>query len=609
MKIVHKALNSSRNFKQFLKFFYFLTIGNLSLYFAFLLRYEGFFISFENHSEVFILNNLSILIFLFSSKIYRNIFRFEHKNIFFKVSIFFISNSVFLFMSIMIFNIDGVSRSAVIIYSFCGIFFYYYSRVVITNLIDRFSEQKETSYNIIVYGAGSLGQKIFKLLKVEKPTANIFFVDDNPSFQKDLLDGNKIFDSSDISYLIKKFQIKEFVFGIQNIDFDKKSKIITQISKYNLPIKSLPTIFNEEKLNLNNLKEIDDSRFFSNKLVISEHTKNFLENKIVLVTGAGGSIGSEICNQLISCKVKKLYAIDFSEISLFDLKESLSRMSHNIPIDFHLVNLCDHDSVKELSKRDNYQIIFHAAAYKHVDLVENNIKNSVKNNILSFKNLIESFTSKELEKFILVSTDKAVKPKSIMGFTKRICEIILYFYSKEVVGKTYSVVRFGNVIGSSGSVIPKFLKQLNNNEPLTVSSKEAQRFFMTIPDAVSLVLESSFISKNGDVHVLDMGEPVNIFDLAKKMIQYQGIFMSDEDYISSNKIQITGLKKGEKLQEEIFLNSNYKKTSKSEILYSEEFQKLDQSDFDKFLNQLILKLNDEGKQDFENFIYSNIEKF
>lgn len=132
---------------------------------------------------------------------------------------------------------------------------------------------------------------------------------------------------------------------------------------------------------------------------------------------------------------------------------------------------------------------------------------------------------------------------------------------------------------------------------------------MTIPDAVSLVLESSFISKNGDVHVLDMGEPVNIFDLAKKMIQYQGIFMSDEDYISSNKIQITGLKKGEKLQEEIFLNSNYKKTSKSEILYSEEFQKLDQSDFDKFLNQLILNLNDEGKQDFENFIYSNIEKF
>ena len=132
---------------------------------------------------------------------------------------------------------------------------------------------------------------------------------------------------------------------------------------------------------------------------------------------------------------------------------------------------------------------------------------------------------------------------------------------------------------------------------------------MTIPDAVSLVLESSFISKNGDVHVLDMGEPVNIFDLAKKMIQYQGIFMSDEDYISSNKIQITGLKKGEKLQEEIFLNSNYKKTSKSEILYSEEFQKLDQSDFDKFLNQLILNLNDEGKQDLENFIYSNIEKF
>ena len=131
---------------------------------------------------------------------------------------------------------------------------------------------------------------------------------------------------------------------------------------------------------------------------------------------------------------------------------------------------------------------------------------------------------------------------------------------------------------------------------------------MTIPDAVSLVLESSFISKNGDVHVLDMGEPVNIFDLAKKMIQYQGIFMSDEDYISSNKIQITGLKKGEKLQEEIFLNSNYKKTSKSEILYSEEFQKLDQSDFDKFLT-VNLNLNDEGKQDFENFIYSNIEKF
>lgn len=606
MNILLKLINLDRNKKEKIKFLYLILLSNLSLYIAFVLRYESFILESENHKFIFILNSISIILFSIFSKIHKNLFRFEQFNIYIKISIYFIFNSAFFIFIIQFYEITGVSRSAFLIQTIISVSLYILIRNLILRINDQLSITDHVTYNYLIYGAGLLGLKIFKLLKIQYPKSKFFFVDDDISKSGNLIDNAKVYDSSQISYLLNNFDIKEFIFGIQNIGIEEKNKILTNLSIYDVPIKSLPSISDYNNLkNLDDLKKIDDSDFFNNKIKISELTINYIKNKVVFVTGAGGSIGSEICSQLIKFKVKKLYAIDSSEINLYLLQEKLSQINTTqIQIDYFLVNLAQKDDLQDLENLNDIDIVYHAAAYKHVNILEKNTKSAIRNNLYSLINVLKIFSNQPIDKFILISSDKAVKPSNVMGFSKRICEILTYLESSKLKSKNtiYSSVRFGNVIGSSGSVIPKFLEQLNKGDPLTVSHKDANRYFMTIPDAVSLVIESTFISKNGKVQVLDMGKSINIFTLATKLLKFKGINMTNDQYIERKKIVFSGLKPGEKLDEEIFLNNSYKSDLNESILISDEFEKSNFDNFDVFVNDILNNLTKKNKEAYDIYI-------
>lgn len=607
MKLVDKLLNIDRNYKQIIKFIYLLLLSSTSLFLAFLLSGDQQIYNSE-HYILLTLNLIFTILFLIKFKLYKNIFRTEDRETDKIIFIFQIICSLILAIIVNFFFSSSIKLTSPMIHLFVFIVSYVALRRLIFLFVSWNTEKDDNSNVIGIYGAGSLGFKILKLLKIEKPYMKFIFIDDDLSKQKTQIDNHKVYSINDLENLKNKFIIKELILGIQNIDLESKNKIITKISKYHIPIRSIPKITDSnDNLTIKNIKNIDDSDFFENKFFISEETREFMLNKSILVTGAGGSIGSEICSQLSNLNIKKLYALDSNEYNLFKLKENIGEKK--IEIDFILINLFDYELLKEFFKKKEVNLIFHAAAYKHVDLLENNIKSGIKNNIISLINTINCFKNHDIKKFILISSDKAVRPSSIMGFSKRVCELIIFNESINSHSTVYSSVRFGNVIGSSGSVIPKFLDQLSLGQPLTVSDLNATRYFMTIPDAVSLVLETSMISTESEIYVLDMGSPINIFQIAKKILQYSGVYLTDEEYIKKNKIKITGMKKGEKLSEEIFINDNYKKTSNKAILVSDEFINFNNKKYEAFMRNLLDKINILSIDDFSDFIKSNLNKF
>ena len=574
MNLVDKLLNTSRTFKILFKFFFFVILVNISLYLSFVIRNESFSLIGNNNLLIFFLNSLFAVIFLFITHFYNNILRLESVKADKTLLAYLVINSLIFITLTTFFTIDGISRSAFLIQIILFFSIYKTIRKILIYLILTNYYKGEVINNIAIYGAGALGMKIHNLIKNENPNKNIYFIDDDLSKQGILIDQSKVFNSDNLGSFFKKYNIKELIFGIQNIDIDSKNKILTEVSRLNIQIKSFPKLSNDLKiLNLDSLKDLDDSDFFDNKITLNESAKKILFGKNILVTGAGGSIGSEICHQLSALSINKLFAIDNNEFNLFSLKEKLQ--DSKIEISYHLLSLLDKSELSDFFKNNHIHIIYHAAAYKHVELIELNPKSAIKNNVISLNNIFEFINNDSLEKFILISTDKAVKPSSVMGITKRFCEILVFNESLKNPKTIYSSVRFGNVIGSSGSVIPKFLEQINLGKPLTVSDLKANRYFMTIPDAVTLVLEASSFQNVNQVYVLDMGEPINIFSLAKKILKYSGIHMNDKEYIDTGKIIITGMKKGEKITEEIFNNKNYKKTSNPKIVVSEEFDNLD----------------------------------
>ena len=590
MNLVDKLLDISRPIKIFLKFSFFIFLINISLYLSFVIRNESFYLIGDNNLLIFFLNSFFAVIFLFLSHFYNNVSRLESNKADKILLIYLLVNSITLILITSFFSIDVISRSAFLIQIILFFFLYNMIRKVLIYIISLNQTKDERINNIAIYGAGALGIKVHNLLKTERPNSNIFFIDDDLSKKGILIDQSKVFNSNNLSNFFKKYNVNELIFGIQNIDIDSKNKILTEVSKLNIQIKSFPKLSNDLKiLNLDSLKNLDDSDFFDNKIILNDTVKKSLIGKNILVTGAGGSIGSEICNQLSSLSINKLFAIDNNEFNLFTLKEKLHESI--IEISYHLLSLLDKQELEEFFKNNHIDIIYHAAAYKHVELIELNPKSALKNNVISLCNIFQFLNKDTLNKFILISTDKAVNPSSIMGITKRFCEILVYNESIKNPKSIYSSVRFGNVIGSSGSVIPKFLKQINLGKPLTVSDLKANRYFMTIPDAVTLVIEASSFDDINQVYVLDMGEPINIFSLARKILQYSGVYMSDQEYINNGKIIITGMKKGEKITEEIFNNKNYNKTSNPKILVSNEFDNLNIKENLNWIEECINNIN------------------
>jgi FlaA1/EpsC-like NDP-sugar epimerase len=413
----------------------------------------------------------------------------------------------------------------------------------------------------LIIGAGYSGRSLLKRLRFDSDQnwKIIGFVDDDAEKQNKTIEGIPVLgNTNQIKNLIERYDIQHIAISISKANGELVSKIFDQCAEHNIK----PLIVNK---NLNSgldvLKPVSLEDLLSRptKLNLDELVSSKINNKKILVTGAGGSIGSELCRQIKTFGPKELHILDHSEYAVFNILNELNSSSTNVKVYAHLVDLKDSECVEQIFSNHEFDGVFHAAAYKHVHLVEANPFSAIANNIGSTLSLLQLCEKHNIEHFTLISTDKAVNPVGVMGATKRVCEILVAVYGI-FLKKPYHAVRFGNVLGSSGSLIPLLESQIQSGNPISITHKDMTRFFMLIPEAVSLVLNAFSISEPGQLHVLKMGKPLKILDIAKRLIHLKGL---TEQQVPINFI---GLRPGEKMYEELYISGNELQTKHPDIL-------------------------------------------
>ena len=440
------------------------------------------------------------------------------------------------------------------------------------------------------YSANDIIKTINSTLKGQYDIVGI--IDDNKKRIGYSVAGVRIIgDRNDIAKVCEAHGVDEIFFSIVNIDNKNKKEILEICSRTGAKVKVLPSLtelITEENL-YHSLRDVGiEDLLGRDPIELDNHNiKSLINGKVVLVTGAGGSIGSELCRQIMLHNPKQIVLLDNYENSLYDIELELKTNHPNNDIRAVVANIREKERLDTIFESHRPEIVFHAAAHKHVPLMENNPTEAIKNNVFGTYNLVNCSDKYDVKRFILISTDKAVNPTNIMGATKRLCEMIIQ--AKDRVSKTeYVAVRFGNVLGSNGSVVPLFKKQLAHGGPLTVTHKEITRFFMTIPEAVALVLQAITYAEGGEIFVLDMGEPVKIYDLAKSLIELSGYTLGED-----MEIEITGMRPGEKLYEELLMNEENLESTKHDKIFITESMDFTMEDIEKKLDMFRQIVNDE----------------
>ena len=459
------------------------------------------------------------------------------------------------------------------IYNFLSIYFF---GIIISRLLAQSLVYKSvvTLKNVIIYGAGAWGNKLYKSLTVTNPEYNVVaFLDDDLSKQSEQIDSIKIYHPNQIKLLKEKYDCYAVLIALPSIESERKKTILLDLIDQDLVIKIVPSVKSivETNSNFSDMKNIKIEDIIGREPVspIKDLLDKNIKNKVVLITGAGGSIGSELLKQVSKLNPAKIIAIDMSEINLFNLKNALKDHSK---MKFILANLTDRHLIKSIISDYKPYIVFHAAAYKHVTLVEENVVSAAMNNIKSTYLLSQLALDNSVKHFVLVSSDKAVRPSNYMGKSKLITEIIVNKIFQNTSTKL-SIVRFGNVLNSSGSVLEIFEKQVKSGGPLTVTGKDVTRFFMSIPEAAQLIIQSSAIESKNNTFILEMGDAYNIYDLAKKIIKINGFKVKENKNENGISIKITGLQPGEKVHEELACDSdNLNSTIHPKINSTKEIQ-------------------------------------
>ena len=429
------------------------------------------------------------------------------------------------------------------------------SRFVFKIAYRKLMSEIKPQTNILIYGAGDSGFITHSaIVKDTKNSINVIgFIDDNPTKQGKKIDGLMIYPSKVLTReFVLRNRIKEVIVSIQNVQPNRLMQITDDLIAYNVKVKIVPAIdkWIDGQLNIGQIKPVKIEDLLDRDTIEIDNPviKRNLKNKTVLVTGAAGSIGSEIARQISRCNVKQLILVDQAESPLYDLQQEFVQTKYS-NFSSEVADVRDYSRMQQIFDKYNPQYVFHAAAYKHVPLMEANPYEAIRVNISGTKLLADLSILYKVEKFVMVSTDKAVNPTNVMGTTKRIAEMYISSLAKNGTTK-FITTRFGNVLGSNGSVIPLFKKQIEVGGPLTVTHKDITRYFMTIPEACQLVLEAGIMGNGGEIYVFDMGASIKIYDVAIKMIQLSGLkFPEDID------IEISGLRPGEKLYEELLANN------------------------------------------------------
>lgn len=580
-------ISSPRIVKKILAMFTDVILCSLTVWLAFYLR-TGSFINFSH--QLFLVTAISIFIAIpifFLFKLYSVIFRYSGWSILIQITRSIIIYGLVFASIITFYGINGVPRTVGLIQPFLLLVFLSSSRIIIFLWLNKNLNDSEKKNRALIYGAGVAGQQLLSSFSHSNQIKILGFLDDDEKLHGNIINNKKIYDPNKLDFLVKDKKITQILLAIPSVSRHKRNQIISKITKKKLIIRTVPSLIDLANGNVkfSDLRDYEINDLLEREIVEPNYNmliKN-VNKKTVLITGAGGSIGGEIARQVINLKPKKLLLLEHNEYSLYKIKLELNNIFKYLKKEDHLTIIPILGSLQDASFVNNVlntykpDTIYHAAAYKHVSIVEENIIEGIKNNIFGSLNIIHSSINHNVSTLVLVSTDKAVRPTNIMGASKRFAEICLQSlqdYNDNLKYKNSTVmcmVRFGNALDSSGSVIPLFKKQIIEGGPITLTNKNVTRYFMTIPEAAQLVLQAGSMAKGGDVFVLDMEKPIKIIDLAKRMIQLSGLTVKDKNNLNGDiEINEIGLSKGEKLNEELLLGDNPQPTYHKKIMKAQD---------------------------------------
>jgi FlaA1/EpsC-like NDP-sugar epimerase len=578
--MIHSLINLSRKRKQTLMLLFDGCAVVSSIFMAFSLRLGYFYFPTKDYDLliVMIASPLLALPIFIVFGLYREVVRYVGFKALWRinqaVTLYAVLWALIVFMTV----VEGIPRSVILINWILVVMSVGGSRFFARWLLSEINASSVTlqKRNALIYGAGAAGRELCTALYQSKEYKPVAFIDNADELYRQSIKGLEVFNEDDLADLIEKHNVKEVLLAMPSVSKSIRSKIINRLEYYPVVVRSLPSLVDlaQGKVSVNDLLEIDLGDLLGREPVKPNPRllETNISNKVVLVTGAGGSIGSELCRQIISLSPKKLVLFEISESALYEINQQLLIFNDpNVEIFPVIGSTSDKDRMEHICNYYDVNTIYHAAAYKHVPLVEFNPEQGLLNNAIGTLVAAKAAISSNVETFVLISTDKAVRPTNVMGATKRIAELVLQALDKGHHNTCFTMVRFGNVLDSSGSVIPLFKKQIKSGGPVTVTHANVVRYFMTIPEAVELVIQAGAMSKGGEVFVLDMGEPIRIYDLAVKMIQLSGLKVRDKNNLSGDiEIQYTGLRPGEKLYEELLVDGSFAMTENKLIRRAEE---------------------------------------
>ena len=600
------TLNLPRSIKRALVICFDILICVFSVWFSFGLRMDQWGLINADQWWVLVASiAISIPLFL-SFGLYKEIFRYVGSTALASMVRAFICYTALFFFIFSVITIEGVPRGVGIIQPlllFIGIgasrYFMRYLLLQISNVQKTFQHTKSCA---LIYGAGSAGRQLAAALIGNKEIVVKGFIDDDRSLHGNTINGVMVYGASEIKSLVVNLDISDVLLAIPSVIQSRRNQIIDALNGCGVRVRSLPGLIDMAfgRVRASDLHELDMNDLLGREVVPPDVSllEKTIKNKTILVTGAGGSIGSELCRQIVRLSPKSLILVESSEHALYLIHEELQKIitgseddaldewgsddakfNDVTPTSINIVpclaSVRDKDLMKSIITSNKVETVFHAAAYKHVPLVEQNYTEGIRNNVIGTLNCAQVSLSAGVAYFILISTDKAVRPTNVMGASKRIAELILQSIAEYSVKKgfatKFSMVRFGNVLGSSGSVAPLFSAQIKAGGPITLTHSEVTRYFMTIPEAAQLVIQASSMATGGDVFVLDMGHPIRIYDLAVRMVYLSGLIVKDDAHPNGDiEIKVTGLRPGEKLYEELLIGNDPQITAHPKVMKAHE---------------------------------------
>lgn len=510
--------------------------------------------------------------------LYRAVIRFIDQKIVYVV-ILGVSISVLVLVTLaaLLTHMLGLSRGVFGIYWVSAIAYVVASRFLVRGFLLHANEERNV-VRVAIYGAGKAGTQLASALRAGRDYLPVAFIDDMKELKDATIAGIKVHAGTDLAELIKKNRINEIILAMPSLTKSQQKRILEHLEAFKVKTKVAPPVESlvSGELRLQDAREIEIEDLLGRDPVMpnSELISTCITGKCVMVTGAGGSIGSELCRQIIRLQPTRLILLEMSEFALYSIKQELNGLknAHSLAVELTpcLGSVLDTEKCKRVLTTFGVETVYHAAAYKHVPLVEHNPIEGIRNNVFGTLSIAQAAIAAGVKCFVLISTDKAVRPTNVMGCTKRLAELILQAFSRSACRTRFCMVRFGNVLGSSGSVVPLFRKQIMIGGPITLTHPEITRYFMTIPEAAQLVLQAGAMGEGGDVFVLDMGEPVKIMDLAERMVHLSGLEVRSKAAPDGIEIVHVGLRPGEKLYEELLIGDNVEGTEHPLIMRAQE---------------------------------------